>query len=324
MNHFWKVMVLWLLTSVASAATVTLTFENGQLGTNQQLPEKETFWNGTPRGDNVDTIPKNNGMSEGNNAPFFVNGVSFSNTATYDNTYSYWGWYGFGVSNASHTLDATTKGSLTQEMIAWPNSSERGNYLVGYWGDYDYINNTIIENPCTITFMETITPQSVLVGNTAYTYLTALQGSEFGGGQLAVDDALSLEITASKGGLIIMEDENHEKVISVSLAKYLSEEQGRDVLDVWEFIDLSDFGEVDTLYFNIGWQFGDPSGIGNTYGLVIPTYFALDDFVYTTSDNPPDPGPAGSVPEPGSWYLFLGVLSGLFFMKKRLGKDSRS
>ncbi|MDO4574424.1 MAG: DUF4465 domain-containing protein [Planctomycetia bacterium] len=295
MKKIYLFGIFYAMVSVLSAAT--LTFENEQLGAAQQLTGVNSYWNGSPQNTTLTAVPNGNYKEAGDSTPFVVDIASFSNSVSYDTTYKWWSWSGFGVSNAEGTF---TQGGQTTEMFAYPASND-GNYLVGYWSGWT-------ENATMISFGQTVTLESVDLANAAWTALGATVGDDFMNG-LIDGDSLTLVITKEASW------ETATDRIEVDLA-YKNVSEALYVLDDWTTVDLSGLGETDALYFNLQVGAVDYGGIMGAYGTNIATYFALDNLVYQTLS----PVVSG-VPEPSAWIL-LGLGVAVLLGRRRERKTS--
>lgn len=165
---------------------------------------------------------------------------------------TYISWYGFAYTNRTNTgitgldsqYNAVTGGGI--------NDSE--NYAVAYWSDYS-------GNPPTISLNEEQVITGAYFTNNNYAYYTMLNGDEdFGTRPFEEDDHFEIIVTGY--------DHNGQKTGEVEV--YLA--RNGDILDKWEWVDLSDLGVVKTIEFTM-----ESTDSTEEY-MNTPAYFCMDDF----------------------------------------------
>ncbi len=188
-------------------------------------------------------------------------------------------WSGFTYSNRT---DTTTPGFLNDQSAITGDGVGAGqdNYAVGYATSF---------GPTTVDFGGKRTVQGSFFTNTTYTYLAVANGDDgndpaFVKGPFGDGDFLKLIVNGlgSNGEII--------SSLEVLLA------DGADVVDSWEWTDLSGLGEVYGLSFAM-----DSSDVGQ-FGINTPTYFAMDNLTI--------------VPVPAAVWMFASALGLLGFRRK--------
>jgi len=205
---------------------------------------------------------------------FTVGGVTFVND--YNTT---WGsWDGFAASSIS---DGTTPG-WSNQYAAKPGAGAEASdqYAIGYQNYFDNRAPTLqLAGPETVL--------SVDIANTTYAYYSMLNGDgfseKFGGTDGTVEDWFTITIH----GLDALGQHNGNTV-DYDLADYRGIQTF--ILDSWTTLDLTSLGVV----YGLEFQLTSSTGVGTT--ITNPTYFAMDNLVYT--------------PEPGTGLLLcLGLLA---------------
>jgi hypothetical protein len=251
-----RVTILWAALAVSNASiAATVDFEDFGLS-------PASFFNG-------DTGVLSPGQST--SVPWTSGGASFSNTFGIDNTYDpyiYSYWYGLAVSNV---VDSTTAG-FGNQYAAYPGGGFLSDTYAVAFGD-----------TATMTFA---TPSSVAgfrIANTTYTFLTLLNGDEYG---------FTAPLPAG-GWFLVTAEGSLGGTPTGSADFYLADLQGPSppgLLAGWEWFDLSGLGPVDSISFSFS-----GSDVG-TFGLNTPAYFAMDNVTYAP------------VPEPATWVLGVGAI----------------
>jgi hypothetical protein len=194
---------------------------------------------------------------------FDSGGVRFRNN--YDQQYAFWS--GFAASNV---VDTTTPGFLNQ-YAAWPGSGAGGSafYAVGYFSPF-------AESPLpSIQLPAGAQPQSVQITNTTYTALALRDGeysaTPFGGPDGNSPDWFRLTITGLDANGVPL-----DAAVHFFLADYRFEDSAQDyIVNAWTTVNLAPLAGARTLQFSLA-----SSDVG-PYGINTPTYFALDDLVFT-------------------------------------------
>ncbi len=195
----------------------------------------------------------------------FVTQVADVNATFYNNYNESWGsWSGFAYSS----LTNDTTGDYTNQYSTYAgnrltDSPSDSIFAVGYVPS-DY-NNDYKPIPIGVKFSDKINIQSAYVANNTYAALTMLNGNSF-------SDAFA---DGDFFYLIIRGYNNNEQTgeINYYLADYRDGKQF--VQKVWRYVDLSTIGTVDSLTFELA-----SSDVGS-YGINTPTYFCLDEIVFT-------------------------------------------
>jgi hypothetical protein len=203
-------------------------------------------------------------------------------------------WLGWSYSNIT---DNTIEGSLSQvagefpvpnEFSAFPGSGADGSSNYGIAYSAEFIDGFDV----TIDLPEGTRPVSAQVTNTTFTALVMQNGNTFPGGSTQPfdeDDFFKLSIF----GL-----DNSGEVIGTT--DFFLAENG-EVVDTWEFVDLSGLTGATQLAFSLSSSDNDPEFGPNT-----PTYFALDNLVVK-----PIPEPATVIS-----LILASTMGGLILKKK--------
>jgi len=177
-------------------------------------------------------------------------------TNSYDTDFAFWS--GWAISN---TTDVTSPGFFNQySCIAGAGLDGSSSYAVAYVS-----GNSIIH---TRNSAEGGIINGFYINNSTYAYLSMLEGDAFAkkfGGENGTDPDF-LYVTIKKFGAQAGADS-----LNVYLADYTSDDPQEDyLLSDWTYVDLSGFGDVDTLSFEM-----HSSDIGS-FGINTPTYFCVD------------------------------------------------
>ncbi len=204
----------------------------------------------------------------------------------WDTQWSFWAG-GWALSNQDDSTREDTDGlyqSITGEGYASPT------YLVGQQGSSFAIDDT----------SETSAIQGLYITNTAYTYSVMLNGNNFAkkfGGATGNDpDYLYVEIRAKAGSTW------KDDTVRFYLADFRSSNSAEDnLVSSWEWVDLSIFGVVDSLSFEL---FSSDTG---QFGINTPTFFAIDRVTRTpaTSVKPAQASRLSAYPNPVYSTLYL-------------------
>ncbi len=184
---------------------------------------------------------------------FYSGSFAFDQGAMPDYEY----WYGYALSNET----STEYGSLNDQ---WRNANGAGhsaaNYLVA--SPLDWYGSTP-----SITVTNNAEGDSIMgmyVTNTAYAYQNMLTGEGYGEAAFKPGSYFTLTITGTTV--------NRETTsVEFNLGDYRANEANRYILNTWEWVDLRPLGKVTKLSFSFS---GSES---NSYGLLTPCYFAMDD-----------------------------------------------
>ncbi|PKR81303.1 hypothetical protein CW751_04390 [Brumimicrobium salinarum] len=197
---------------------------------------------------------------------FTSGGVHFGNQ--YNTTYD--SWTGFVYSNMT---DNTTSGYMNQ-YSAYPASGVNGSEIYGIFNGGDTLNFPGTDNDLV----------SIQLTNTTYAYLSMRDGDSFSKAFGSTTDANGDTDGTNGEDFFFVRIYAHngmdERIDSVDfyLADYRFTDNNDDYLiDTWTNVDLSNFGGVNYLTFDF-----HSSDVGQ-YGINTPTYFALDDIVYTNT-----------------------------------------
>ena len=191
----------------------------------------------------------------------FTSRGAFFNNAFTDFGGGFVAWSGWSYSNIT---DNSTPGFGNQySAITGVGGQGSGNYAVAFASTP---GKARIELPASMF------PESLLVTNTTYAYLSMLDGDQFAkqfGGETGDDpDYFLLTITGldSTGG--------PAGSVDVYLADYRFEDNVRDyLLDAWTTVDLSTLHGATALSFGL-----DSTDVGQ-FGINTPVYFAIDNLV---------------------------------------------
>jgi hypothetical protein len=185
----------------------------------------------------------------------FTSGGAFFNNTFDPGFVAWWGW------SYSNVTDNTTPGYANQ-YSAIPGNGAGGssNYAVAFaW----------LPGDATIELPTALFPESILVTNTTYAYLSMLHGDDFAkkfGGLTGDDpDYFLLTITGrdAAGGAV--------GTVEVYLADYRFEDNASDYrLDTWTEVDLSALHGATRLSFGL-----ESTDVGQG-GMNTPAYFAVD------------------------------------------------
>lgn len=130
-------------------------------------------------------------------------------------------------------------------------------YLIAHWDVREDERTPLAERSCLIEcFGRTFIPVSVRVTNTSYAYWVMKNGSAFSE-PFDSQDYLYLDIYAVKDGKAVLG-------YSFPLA------ENGSIVNTWQQIDLSTFGEVQQIYFTMR------SSDTGDWGMNTPAYFAID------------------------------------------------
>ncbi len=166
-------------------------------------------------------------------------------------------WYGYALSNET----STEYGSLNDQ---WRNANGAGhsasNYLIASPLDwYGSTPSIVVTNNA-----EGDSIMGMYVTNTAYAYQNMLTGEGYGDAAFESGSYFTLTITGTTAN-------RETKSVEFNLGDYRASEANRYILDTWEWVDLRPLGKVTKLSFSFS------GSEANTYGLLTPCYFAMDD-----------------------------------------------
>ncbi|HBG27517.1 MAG: hypothetical protein A2Y10_18200 [Planctomycetes bacterium GWF2_41_51] len=223
--------------------------------------------------DNPLSVESNWGGAGSNETGFVSGGINFVHNA---NT---WSWDGFAYSNKT---DTTTQGEGNQfSACTGGGAGGSSNYAVSalaldWSGSYETL-------PTYITFSNVVEVTGGYFTNTTYAYLAMLNG--YGAArEFDVEDWFKLTITG------LDETDTATGTVDFFLA------DNGNIVNTWEYVDLSSLGEVKSLVFSLSSSDNHP-----VYGMNTPAYFAMDNLI---------------IPEPTTMIL-LGLGSLLFRRKRR-------
>jgi len=221
------------------------------------------------------TLAPDTAYNPGATTTWSDNGADFLYSYNYDCC-----WSGFTYSNQT---DTTTPGYLNdQAAITGAGVGGTGNYAVGYLDAY-------AGAPLAVDFGGKRTVQGSYFTNTTYGYLAMANGDDgndpaFVKGPFGEGDFFKVIISGlGAGGETI-------STLEILLA------DGANVIDTWEWFDLSALGEV------YGLSFAMASSDNGSFGMNTPAYFAMDSM--------------SVVPVPAAVWLFASALGLLGFRRK--------
>ncbi len=212
-----------------------------------------------------------------NNVPYTTAGVTHSNSYN-----PAWGsWSGFAISNRS---DTTTAGWTNQYSSATGGGSGgSAQFAVGYVSGS---TSTVLSFSSALSLVG----RSADFTNTTYTALDMANGSgfskKFGGADGTDPDFLLLTLTGYLNNVAT-------RAVDFYLADYRGA-TGDYILKTWTAVDFSPLGTVDEIRFTMA------SSDNNAYGMLTPSYFAMDNL---------------TVPEPST--LTLVATAGLLALRRR-------
>ncbi len=248
-----------IVSPVAALGDYTTTFENTGLAPNSAVD------NAGPSGN------------------FTIDGNKFNNS--YDPTYD--SWSGWAMSNKT---DTTTPGYLNQySSITGGGAGGSATYAVGF--TYGPTADPFHPSDTTIALAAGMTPKSIQITNTTFSYLSELNGdsyvSPFKTGDYQLLDIRGYNAQGQQVG-----------VVDFYLADYRSADAAqRYIVNTWQTVDLTALAGATTLQFGLQAAQNDP-----VFGALVPSYFAADNFVFGTA--------AVTVPEPSS-LLMMAVAFGV-------------
>ncbi len=259
---------------------VYVTATSNDLSTTEKIvvgvtPEIETAYSITTFEDlSLDAESYWNGSDE--------SGVFTSGLASFANNYNslYYSWTGWAYANVT---DNTTAG-YNNQYSAMPGGgydstvSNGKNFGIGYIST-DYTTYTTVPQAINFTDSSAYSVNGLFVTNTTYAALSMRDGDsyakQFGGEDRTDDDYFMLSIWGMKDG-------SETDTVDFYLADYRYSDTLKDyIVETWQYVDLSSFGKVDSLMFDLS-----SSDVGS-WGINTPTYFALDNM-----DVVPDTAPA--------------------------------
>ncbi|MFM7022145.1 MAG: DUF4465 domain-containing protein [Flavobacteriales bacterium] len=232
-----------LCLSLTMGAQETINFESFSLPV-------DSFWDGSTT--TKDTVLKFGGTS------YF----EFPNS--YHPTYMFWDG-GWAVSSKQDTVNGTYKNIFSSRSGAGVDGSY--NYLVGQQGSTISVFPRIIDNNgAKIT--------GFYVNNTTYAAESMKNGDmiakKFGGNSGNDPDWFRLTIKANSYPVAKKQD-----TLDFYLADFRFANNDSDyILKEWTFVDLSSFGNTDSLSFHLS-----SSDVGS-YGMNTPAFFCLDNLMY--------------------------------------------
>lgn len=225
------VIIIGVLANTALVAQTPSLFDNLPIGT-------DTFWDGS-------------NLSGG-----FTDGDAFFHNK-WDTAWNYWsaGWAYSNVMDTTNPGPGNLFGAVT--YTDW---GGLGNYAVG-------------QQNARIRLLPAATnpPQSVLVTNSTYAYISMRDGDafakKFGGTSGNDPDWFKLTIRGYSGGSITTDS------AEIYLADYRFSNNNQDyILKDWQLVPLNHFGPVDSLVFQL-----TSSDVGS-FGMNTPAFFCIDEF----------------------------------------------
>lgn len=196
-------------------------------------------------------------------------GAFTTGEARFHNDYNaeYFSWSGWSYSNTS---DVSTPGWFNQySAITGGGMGESGSNF----------GISSLFGPAVIDFPEkAYAPKGFYVTNATYAALSMEQGDafgkKFGGADGSDPDYFMLSAWGYANG-------ESTDTVDYYLADYRSDVPEEDyIIETWQWVDLSSFGKVDSLKFDLA------SSDNNDWGMVTPAYFCMDD-LYLAPDAAP-------------------------------------
>ncbi len=179
----------------------------------------------------------------------------------FNSFYSEYYWGGFTASNQSDTTQDGMDAQYTAVTGAGHNTSS--NYAVAY----------TMGMPTTVTAADGLahTVTGCYVTNNLWAYKSMRDGDSysapFGGSDGTTPDYFVLHAIGKDM------DNNTIDTLDFYLADYRFDNPEEDyIVDTWEWFDLSSLGEVASISFTL------ESSANNSWGMVTPAYFCMDDF----------------------------------------------
>jgi len=212
-----------------------------------------------------------------------LGGATFNNN--YNTQFDYWS--GFVVSNRT---DITSPGYLNQySAFAGGGAFGSANYSVGYYSTYETATTHV-----TLGTLTDLAGKGAMITNTTYAALAMRDGSgakKFGGVTGNDPDWFLLTIQGYTAG------NASGTAVNFYLADFRFGDNSKDfIVQDWQYVDFSPLGSVDEIRFSMA------SSDNNQFGILTPSYFAMDDFPV--------------IPEPSSLMIALAG-SGLLLRRKR-------
>ncbi len=172
-------------------------------------------------------------------------------------------WSGWGYSDDTDTSNGTWTNEMSAVTGKGHNNSSK--YAVAYMG-YDSLVNKI-------KFTTHAMMGSMYVTNSTYGYKTIRDGNftskKFGGPSGNDPDFFRLDITGWFAGT------PKTDTVHFYLADYRFSNNANDyIIKDWTLVDLSVLGPVDSLTYNL------VSSDNNSFGMLTPSYFCMDDLNY--------------------------------------------
>jgi hypothetical protein len=251
--------------AIAAAFALSLNAATAAVVTFETVPLPPAgYWNG----------------SDGN-GPLVLEGATFNNN--YNAEFDYWS--GFVVSNHTNTA---TPGYLNQySAFTGGGASGSANYSVGYYSTYEAATTHI-----SFAALTDLAGKGTLITNTTYAALAMRDGrgaKKFGGVAGNDSDWFLLTIEGYTAGAPT------GTPVNFFLADFRFADNSLDyIVDDWRYVDFSPLGSVDEIRFSM------TSTDNNAFGILTPSYFAMDDFL--------------AVPEPSSLLI---ALSGFCLLIRR-------
>jgi len=175
-------------------------------------------------------------------------------------------WTGWAISSVT---DTTTAGYENQfSCISGGGAEGSATYAVSYIFDESVLYTTGAAEGGII--------EGFYLNNSTYAYLSMRDGDAIGkrfGGEDGDDPDFFYLCIKEKGDRAVPNDS-----LIVYLADFRSDDNSEDyILDEWTYVDLSHFGNVDSLSFTLH------SSDNGMFGMNTPAYFCIDNFVTADS-----------------------------------------
>jgi len=234
--------------------------------------------------ENTGLAPNSVVNNAGPSGAFTIDGNQFNNSFSHDSTYGD-SWSGWALSNQT---DTTTPGYKNQySSITGSGVGGSATYAVGF--TYGPSADPFHPANTTIALAAGMTPKSIQITNTTFSYLSMRDGdsfvSAFKTGDFQLLDIRGYDSTGRQLG-----------DVNFYLADFRSTNPAQHfIVNTWQTVDLTSLAGSTNLQFGIQSSQNDP-----TFGVNTPAYFAADNFTF---------GPTAAVPEPASLALVAVALA---------------
>ena len=242
--------------------------------------------------ENLGVAPNSYNNNAGPSGAFTIDGNQFNNSYSP----SYGGvWSGWALSSMTNTTDP----NYSNQYSAITGSGAGGSQTYAVADTFGGNTDPMHPSGSTITLGAGVSAQSIAITNTTYAYDAFKNGDPYGfAPAFKAGDFQKLDIEGyTAAGVKVGEKDFY-------LADFRN--GASTIVNTWMTVDLSSLAGASVL------QFGITSSQSNSYGILPPAYFAIDNFVTTTT-------PAVTVPEPTSLVLMaLGLGLGALVSRRRM------